>query len=175
MKELHERLGKYVFSEHHGDPARALAEELLARGLTFTTAESCTAGLLAGALARAPGVSEALSRAFVVYSNEAKSEELGVPPETIERHGAVSSEVVEAMASGAARRARADLALSVSGIAGPGGGTAEKPVGLVWIGARLGESVQSEERRFGDLGREYVRQRSVQAALELGLRVLRSS
>lgn len=183
VAELRSRIGAYVFSDRQGDPARALVERLLERGLTFTTAESCTAGLLAGALARAPGASAALEQAFVTYANDAKTELLGVPGEELERSGAVSRAVVEAMACGAAQRAGADLALAVSGIAGPGGGSEEKPVGLVWIAAALRRDerteaagspfeVVSEERRFGDLGREYVRRRAVQAAVELGLRVV---
>ena len=111
-----------------------LANLLLERGLVISTAESCTGGLIAAAITDRAGSSEWFDRGFVTYSNEAKGELLGVSPHVFEEHGAVSEACVRAMAEGALQRAGADVALSVSGIAGPGGATPGKPVGTVWIG-----------------------------------------
>jgi nicotinamide-nucleotide amidase len=152
--------------------ATALAEKLVARcrsrGLTVTTAESCTGGLVAGAITAIPGASEILDRSFVTYSNAAKADMLGVPAGLISAVGAVSEAVARRMASGALERAGADLAVSVTGIAGPGGGTDEKPVGLVHIAAaRAGEATRHQECRFGDIGRGAVRLKSVETALGL--------
>lgn len=144
-----------------------------ARGLMLATAESCTGGLIAATLARVAGASAVLERGFVTYSNEAKSELLGVPAELIKEHGAVSKAVARAMAEGALRQARAGLSVAVTGIAGPGGGSAEKPVGLVHIAAaRKDGPVLHEERRFGDVGREAVQRETVAAALALVMRLL---
>jgi nicotinamide-nucleotide amidase len=139
-----------------------------ANGLKIATAESCTGGLVAGALTDIAGSSDVVERGFVTYSNEAKVEMLGVPEATLATHGAVSKATAEAMAVGAIRRSAADLAVAVTGIAGPGGGTAEKPVGLVHfaVAARDGRHGH-RERRFGDIGRAEVRQRSVLVALEM--------
>jgi len=132
------------------------------------TAESCTGGLIAGLLTEIPGSSFVVERGFVVYSNEAKEETLGVPPATLAAHGAVSEATARAMAEGALNASRADVAVSVTGIAGPDGGSAEKPVGLVWFGcARRGAATIAREERFGDIGRSAVRLASVATALEL--------
>ena len=152
--------------------ALAEAEALVAlyrqHGLTVATAESCTGGLVAALLTAMPGSSAVVERGFVTYSNEAKAECLGVPADLIARHGAVSAEVARAMAVGALDHSRADVTVSVTGIAGPGGGSAEKPVGLVHFGcARRGAAVLAVERRFGPLGRSEVRTASVQVAFEL--------
>ncbi|WP_188909096.1 CinA family protein [Salinarimonas ramus] len=148
--------------------ATALLDAYATAGLTIVTAESCTGGLIAGLLTDIPGSSRAVERGFVTYSNEAKIECLGVPAATIEAHGAVSEETARAMAEGALAASRADVAVSVTGIAGPGGGSAEKPVGLVHFGcARRGGAVRHLERRYGDLGRSMVRLRTVADALEL--------
>ncbi len=150
-----------------------LAETILAacraKGMKLATAESCTGGLIAALLTSVAGSSDVFERGFVTYSNEAKHEAIGVPEELIKRHGAVSSEVARAMAEGAIRFSDADLAVSVTGIAGPGGGSAEKPVGLVHIaGARRSDGmVRQEEHRFGDIGRDAVRNATVRAALRL--------
>jgi nicotinamide-nucleotide amidase len=151
-------------------PLVPLAAEIItaakAAGLTIATAESCTAGLIAGTLTEIAGSSAVVERGFVTYSNEAKAEMLGVPAELIARVGAVSQEVAIAMAAGALARSRADLAVSVTGIAGPGGGSAEKPVGLVHFGAaRRGQPVHHLERRFGDIGRSEIRLATVREAL----------
>jgi nicotinamide-nucleotide amidase len=151
---------------------RRLAEEALrlARGLELmiVTAESCTGGLVAGALTEIPGSSDAFDRGFVTYSNAAKTAMLGVPSALIEAHGAVSEPVARAMAEGAISASGAGLSVAITGVAGPGGGSLEKPVGLVhFAAARAGHPTLHLERRFGDLGRSEVRRLSVIAALEL--------
>ena len=136
--------------------------------LTIATAESCTGGLLAALLTMSPGSSAVFERGFVTYSNEAKAECLGIPAELIARFGAVSSEVARAMATGALEHSRADVSVSITGIAGPDGGSAEKPVGLVHFAvARRGGNACAEERRFGDLGRSEIRAASVSMALKM--------
>lgn len=141
--------------------------ELQRRGLTLTTAESCTGGLLADRITDVPGASEVFYEGFVTYSNSAKTQILGVPAELIQSHGAVSPEVARAMAEGAQKRARADFALSLTGIAGPGGGTPEKPVGLVQIAlARSGSETLLLERRFST-DRVTFKQLATQSALDL--------
>jgi nicotinamide-nucleotide amidase len=154
------------------DDLRARADQLVvlcrAKSLTLASAESCTGGLLAGLITSVAGASDVFDRGFVTYSNAAKVECLGVSPELLERFGAVSAEVAAAMAEGTLAHSRADLALSITGIAGPGGGSTEKPVGLVHLGlARRGGEVQTFERRFGDLGRDGVRAAALAVALEL--------
>ena len=118
----------------NSDLAEAALAALRARGWMVATAESCTGGLIAGALTDIPGCSDVVDRGFVTYSNAAKTEMLGVPPAIIERHGAVSGPVAAAMAEGALQRSAAHIAVAVTGIAGPGGGSPEKPVGTVWFG-----------------------------------------
>ena len=137
-------------------------------GLKVATAESCTGGLVAGALTEIPGSSDVLDRGFVTYSNAAKQAMLGVPASILERHGAVSRETADAMAAGALMMSNADLAVAITGIAGPGGGSAEKPVGLVHFAAaaRDGRRVH-REKRYGDVGRSMVRREAVAEALAL--------
>jgi len=138
------------------------------RGLTLATAESCTGGLIAAALTATPGSSKVLDRGYVTYSNAAKAADLGVPAALIQRHGAVSEEVARAMSVGAIERAGVDLALSVTGIAGPDGGTPQKPVGLVHIAAaHRGGKILHRECRYGNIGRGEVRRLSALAALAL--------
>ncbi len=151
---------------------RACAETLLAaaraKDLKIATAESCTGGLIAGLLTEIPGSSDVLDRGFVTYSNQAKEEMLGVPGAMLRQHGAVSETVARAMAEGAIRNSTAQLSIAVTGIAGPGGGNDEKPVGLVHIAAaRAGEATLHRECRFGDIGRSEIRLATVVAALEL--------
>jgi nicotinamide-nucleotide amidase len=146
----------------------AMFERLSAEKLTLVTAESCTGGLIAAALTALPGSSKVLERGYVTYSNAAKESDLGVPASIIKENGAVSAETARAMAQGALARTQADLAVAVTGIAGPGGGTEEKPVGLVhFAAARRGGRTLQREMRFGDLGRGEVRRRSVLTALQL--------
>jgi nicotinamide-nucleotide amidase len=139
-----------------------------ARGLKIATAESCTGGLVAGALTDVAGSSDVVERGFVAYSNEAKVEMLGVEETTLAAHGAVSRETTEAMAVGAIRRSIADLSVAITGVAGPGGGSAEKPVGLVHFAAAARDGRhEHREERYGDVGRAQVRRRSVLLALEM--------
>jgi nicotinamide-nucleotide amidase len=135
--------------------------------------ESCTGGLVAGALTAIPGSSDVVDRGFVTYSNAAKTMLVGVPPALIDAHGAVSEPVARAMAEGGLRVADVGAAVSITGVAGPGGGSADKPVGLVhFAAARAGRPTLHQEMRFGDIGREAVRLASVRVALELLAEVL---
>jgi nicotinamide-nucleotide amidase len=139
-----------------------------ARGWMIATAESCTGGMIATALTDVAGSSDVFERGFVTYAYAAKTDLLGVPQALMTRHGAVSAEVAVAMAEGALRNSPADLVVSVTGVAGPGGGTADKPVGLVWFASACrGEPARPVERRFGDLGRARVREAATRTALEL--------
>ena len=148
--------------------AAALLKAYEREGLKIATAESCTGGLVAALLTEIAGSSAVVERGFVTYSNEAKTELVGVPADLIAAHGAVSEPVARAMAEGALAHSRAHVAVAITGIAGPGGATATKPVGLVHFGlARRGAAVLHLERRYGDLGREIVRRRAVEDALGL--------
>ena len=146
------------------DPRWELAEILQKRGWMMATAESCTGGLIAGACTDLSGSSNWFERGFVTYSNGAKSEMLGVDPDLIEAHGAVSEAVARAMAHGALRHSRAEVSVAVTGVAGPTGGSAEKPVGTVWFGWATPAGVFTEHRRF-DGKRAAVRQATVVHAL----------
>lgn len=147
--------------------ATAVLAALRAAGIMVATAESCTGGLIAGALTEIAGSSDVVDRGFVTYSNEAKTEMLGVSAELIGTHGAVSEPVARAMAEGALARSRAGVTVSVTGVAGPGGGSVEKPVGTVWFGAaRRGADTVSERMVFMG-GRSAVREATVCHALEL--------
>jgi len=148
--------------------ARRVLDACRAKNLKLAVAESCTGGLLAAALTEIPGSSDVLDRGFVTYSNAAKQEMLGVPASGLAAGGAVSRETAEAMAAGALERSGADLSAAVTGVAGPGGGTAEKPVGLVHLAtARRSGRLRDRERRYGDLGRAEIRRRSVLEALSM--------
>ena len=150
------------------DRAAALLEVYRQKGLKIATAESCTGGLVAALLTEISGSSAVVERGFVTYSNEAKTELIGVPATLISTHGAVSEPVARAMAEGALAHSRADTAVAITGVAGPTGGTATKPVGLVHFGlARKGAETVHLERRYGDLGRENVRRRAVEDAISL--------
>ena len=155
------------------DEAGRLVAALRARGAKIVTAESCTGGLLAAVLTEIAGSSEVLECSFVTYSNAAKQQELGISGELLARYGAVSAEVAQAMATGALARAGADVAISSTGLAGPGGGSATKPVGLVYLGAAVsGRPATHVECRFGDIGRGAIRQKSIEAAFALLWQVL---
>jgi nicotinamide-nucleotide amidase len=147
--------------------ATAVLDAYRGRGWKLATAESCTGGLVAAALTAIAGSSDVVERGYVTYSNAAKIELLGVPEPTILKHGAVSAETAAAMAAGAARRAGVDVAVSITGVAGPGGGSDEKPVGLVHLGlARRGRGGRSERHVFpGD--RDGIRRAALVRALEL--------
>ncbi len=138
------------------------------RGWTLAAAESCTGGLVLGALTQIAGSSDVVLGGVVSYANAVKQGLLGVPEAVLRSDGAVSEATARAMAEGALRAMAADLAVSITGVAGPGGGTAEKPVGLVWFAtARRGGETQAHELRYGDLGRQGVRLAAVRTALEL--------
>ncbi|RFC66298.1 CinA family protein [Fulvimarina endophytica] len=149
------------------DLARHVIEGCRERTWTIATVESCTGGLVAAALTEIAGSSAVFDRGFVTYSNTAKQELVGVEPHVLEAHGAVSEAVARQMAEGGRARAATTLCVSITGIAGPGGGTERKPVGLVHFAcAGLSGTVHREER-FGDLGRAVVRRRSVETALSM--------
>jgi competence/damage-inducible protein CinA C-terminal domain len=153
--------------------AAVVLNEAKSNGLHIATAESCTGGLIAGLLTEIPGSSDVVDRGFVTYSYEAKEAMLGVPMPLIVQDGAVSEAVARAMVTGALAHSNAELAVAVTGIAGPGGGSAEKPVGLVHMAAaRKDGPVLHEEHRFGDIGRGMVRLKTVEAALRLLLQLL---
>ncbi|MGJ8528292.1 CinA family protein [Maritalea sp.] len=152
--------------------AQITIEQLISKRATITTAESCTGGLIAGALTAIPGSSNAVHGGFVTYSNEAKSEMLGIPMELIDENGAVSKQVACAMAQGAQRETGASLSVAVTGIAGPSGGSALKPIGTVHFACSDGEKTSHIVRNFGDIGREEVREETVRVALMLVLACL---
>ena len=157
-----------MFSATLVDHAAQLLLELERRGVMLATAESCTGGLVAALLTSVPGSSRAFERGFVTYSNDAKVQMLGVPPALIETHGAVSAGVAREMAEGAVRQSKAAIAVSITGVAGPGGGTLAKPVGLVHFAcARTGRETRHLARRYGDLGRDGIRMAAVADALDL--------
>jgi nicotinamide-nucleotide amidase len=157
-----------MFDEAVLAAARRVLDLCRARGMTIATAESCTGGLIAGALTEIAGSSDVVDRGFVTYSNAAKHALLGVETALIARDGAVSETVARTMAEGALARSGADLAIAVTGIAGPGGGSAAKPVGLVHLAcAAKDHATTHRERRFGDVGRAEVRRLTVLAALEM--------
>jgi nicotinamide-nucleotide amidase len=159
-------------SDTSNDTTRDVAARVLdacrARRLKVASAESCTGGLIAGALTEIAGSSDVFDRGFVTYSNAAKQRMLGVAAVILERHGAVSRETAEAMAEGALTASKADLVVAVTGIAGPGGGSPDKPVGLVHLAAaaRDGERLH-REKRYGDIGRSGVRKQAVAEALAM--------
>ena len=154
--------------EDIGNRAKALIALFDERGLMVATAESCTGGLIAGALTEIAGSSGVVDRGFVTYSNDAKMQMLGVDAATLAAHGAVSRQTAIEMARGALARSKAQIAVAVTGIAGPGGGSVEKPVGLVHLAtARHAGDVFHREMRYGDIGRDAVRLATVRTALDM--------
>lgn len=153
--------------------AKVVLADARAAKLRIATAESCTGGLISACLTEIPGSSDVLDRAFVVYSNRAKEDLLNVPGDLMADMGSVSEPVARAMAEGAVENSNAHLAVAVTGVAGPGGGTPLKPVGLVHIAAaREGRSILHEAHRFGDIGRSEIRLKAVEAALALMQRLI---
>lgn len=148
-----------------------VVERLKELQLTVTTAESCTGGLIAARLVNVAGASQVFGRGFVTYANEAKEEELGVKHETLQQHGAVSKQTVKQMARGAAAHGKADVAIAVTGLAGPDGGTKEKPVGLVYVGIFYKDKVYWQEFHFKG-NRSTIRELTVVNSLQNVLRVL---
>jgi nicotinamide-nucleotide amidase len=168
---MHETLAPYLFGEDERSISEIVLDLCRARGLTLATAESCTGGMVASRLTSVPGASDVFAGSVVAYANDVKQVSLGVPAELIAEHGAVSVEVAAAMAAGARDRLGADVAVAVTGVAGPGGGTEDKPVGLVFahaIGPEGEKSVRTELP--GD--REMIRGRATAAALHLVRRLL---
>jgi nicotinamide-nucleotide amidase len=146
------------------------------RRVLAATAESCTGGLIATMLTDVPGASAVVDRGFVTYSNAAKVEMLGVESDTLEKFGAVSQQTAIEMAAGALAHSRAGIALSVTGVAGPEGGTDEKPVGLVWFGIAVGERKPLAIKRvFENNGRDFIRREAARTALQYGVEALRGS
>ena len=164
-------LGRNFYGEGNVQLAAVLLDELRRKGLKLAVAESCTGGLVGAKLTAVAGSSDVFAGGIVCYSNESKIRDLGVPAETLEQHGAVSHEVVRALVEGVCQRFGTEVGLAITGIAGPGGGTEEKPRGTVWVAAKLGEAVESHRRWFPG-GREQVRHRSAQAGLDLVRQVL---
>ncbi len=165
-ERIRSKAGQYIYGVDEEELEEVLGSILASRGLTIGVAESCTGGLIADRLTNVSGSSAYFERGVIAYSNKAKSEVLGVPEEMIRKHGAVSKEVAEAMAAGVRERARTHIGLSTTGIAGPTGGTTEKPVGLVWIGYADAHGGLALKFNFGS-SRVLIKQRASQAALEL--------
>lgn len=150
------------------EKAKSLLDDMRQAGLKIAVAESCTGGLITACLTEIAGSSDVFERGFITYSNESKRELLGVPEPLLMEHGAVSESVARAMAEGALRNSRADIAVSVTGIAGPGGGAETKPVGLVhFASARRMQDVFHERHLFGDIGRDKIRAKSIEVGLDL--------
>lgn len=156
-----------MFPDAIESKASVLVDLAVSRGSTVATAESCTGGLLAAAITSVAGSSAAFERGFVTYSNAAKSGMIDVPPQLIADHGAVSEPVARAMAQGAIAQSAASVSVSITGIAGPGGGSADKPVGLVHFAAVGPDGVVHAAHRFGDIGREAIRLAAVEVALAM--------
>jgi nicotinamide-nucleotide amidase len=172
-RSLREGLGKYLFSEDERSIAEIVLDLCRGRGLTLATAESCTGGLVAARLTSVPGASDVFLGSVVAYADEAKMDALGVPDAVLAQHGAVSAEAAQAMAEGARERLGADVAVAVTGVAGPGGGSEEKPVGLVFVHASGPDGAEARRTELpGD--REMVRGRATASALHLVRRLLES-
>jgi nicotinamide-nucleotide amidase len=170
-KQLRAKVSEWIYAEGDGDLAAVLLDVCRAKSLRVAVAESCTGGLLGARITAIPGSSDVFLGGVIAYANDVKLRELGVPERTLQEHGAVSEATVRAMASGVRAKFGVDIGLSISGVAGPGGGTKEKPVGLVWIAAAVGDRV--EAKSFQSVGdRNEVRQRGAQAAMELARRML---
>jgi nicotinamide-nucleotide amidase len=163
--KIRERLGEDIYGEGEVSIEEVVGKMLVDKGLTISTAESCTGGLVAGRLINYPGISSVFMEGVVTYSNEAKMKRLGVKSETLELHGAVSEETAREMAEGIARAARTDIGISITGIAGPGGGTKEKPVGLVYAGLFIKDKAYVKKFNFHG-SREAVRNRTVTNTLD---------
>jgi len=168
VKNIYNEIGEYIFGEGNDTLESVLVRELKARGMTLSTGESCTGGLIAGTVVNVPGASDVFREGFVTYSNEAKIKYLGVSPETLARHGAVSAETAWEMVKGLATTA----GIASTGIAGPASDDTEKPVGLVYIAVRVGESISVKEYKLGG-GRNRIRHRAALHGLFDLIRLLR--
>ena len=170
LTKLRDRVGPYVYGEGETDLAAVVLDNLRKRGLKLAVAESCTGGLLGERITNVPGSSDVFLGGVIAYHNDVKRAELGVSQPDLDRHGAVSEEVVTQMAAGVRGRLGADVSIAITGIAGPGGGTPDKPVGLVWIAVSVPETRAKRFQLIGD--RTEIRQRAAQAALEMLRRTL---
>lgn len=171
IKAIQERIGEFLYSTENKELAEVVGELLLEKNKTIALAESCTGGLVAGKLTTIPGISKVFNRGFVTYSNEAKMQNLGVAEETLNLYGAVSKETAREMAQGVKVVSATDIGLSITGIAGPDGGTDQKPVGLVYVGLAIGDAVEVKELRlWGDRNR--IRNMAVLNALDMIRRAL---
>ena len=157
IEDVNQLIGEYIYSYDDEDLVDVVGKLLLEKHITISCAESCTGGLFAAALTDIPGISEVFERGIVTYSNRAKMEELGVKAETLDKFGAVSPETACEMASGLAEKTGSDLCISVTGIAGPGGGTAEKPVGLAYIGIAYKGQVKAVKSQYRNVSRKWNR------------------
>jgi nicotinamide-nucleotide amidase len=170
-ERLRERISRYAYGEDGDDLAAVVLNACEDRRFRIAVAESCTGGLLGARLTAIPGSSSVVLGGVIAYSNEVKRDLLGVQSETLDAHGAVSEPVAVEMAAGARRQIGAEIGIAITGVAGPGGGTAEKPVGLVWIAVDVSGTVRTHGSRFiGD--RAEIRFRSTQAALDMVRRML---
>lgn len=167
LEKVRERIGEYIYSCDDEELVQVVCNKLIDRGLTLSSAESCTGGLFAGTVTEIAGVSACFDRGLVTYSNQAKMDELGVKAETLEKYGAVSAETAMEMAEGLHRVSGSDVCVSVTGIAGPGGGTEEKPVGLVYVGLYFDGDVSYRKLHLSNTGRKWIRHRSVLNMLDM--------
>lgn len=156
-----------MFSPKIRNSAAQTIAVLNQKSMQIVTAESCTGGLIAGALTSVPGSSEVVHGGFITYANLAKQQMIGVPEQILNEHGAVSEQTARCMADGARAATGVDVAIAVTGIAGPGGGSAEKPVGLVYIGCAAASGTYTQKHLFGDIGRDDIRSETILAALTL--------
>ena len=157
LEQVKERVGHYIYSCDNEELAQVVACKLMDKGLSLSSAESCTGGMFASTMTDIPGISQCFDRGLVTYSNQAKMEELGVRAETLEKFGAVSEETALEMVEGLQRVSSSDVCISVTGIAGPGGGTEEKPVGLVYIGFAYGDKKLCKKIQMRNVNRNWNR------------------
>lgn len=167
IEKIQAKIGEYIYCVGNVNLSEVVVDLLKAKGLKLASAESCTGGLFADAIISIPGTSDIFDRALVTYSNKAKMEELGVKSETLEKYGAVSEETAREMVNGLAKVSKADICVSVTGIAGPDGGTLDKPVGLVYTAVRFNDKVVVKENKFRNTGRNSIRKRSVLTMLDM--------
>ena len=167
LNKVKERVGEYIYSCDDEKLVQVVCRKLMEKGMTLSSAESCTGGMFAAAVTDIPGISSVFQRGLVTYSNEAKIEELGVSSETLEKFGAVSRETAVEMVEGLKRVSGSDICISVTGIAGPGGGTPEKPVGLVYIGFIFGDKKLCKEVRMKDTDRKWNRHYTLLSMLDM--------
>ncbi len=172
LAKVKAKLGKYIYSCDNEEFVDVVVKKLMENGLSLSSAESCTGGMFAQTITDVPGVSSVFDRGIVTYSNQAKMEELGVRPETLERYGAVSEETAVEMARGLQRVSGSDLCIAVTGIAGPGGGTEEKPVGLVYICLVYGDKCVPKKVVQRNVGRKAIRERTVLNMLSMVYKML---